>query len=331
MAEMGVTLESSVPEYFQALARRIAKQAPSNIQEILASCAQLIEEEYLANSVKEMMVAMSDQQIQQVLTRSNGKRTWYRMIELTVGSTFYKIPPPADQPLVAAAPLVHNNVEPTFVISPVGAQMTADGTLDDEFLPSYVLNAHTECDDPQAQDLTAPDVTAVLNAYTHYMITRFNQPAGDKPLRLHHAKELHKHYPKLPAHGKTPGAARRWSKLLDERKRNFARKNSLKVRACLRHRRLRRLRACFAACAPSACARVPLLSLPARALPPARVPLLPLPARVPPHASRTLRMPSRHPLPAHHTRPLRAGNRQGRSRASSSPKRTRRTRLCRTC
>lgn len=229
--QMGCTLKSDLPHFYKALAERIANKAPVNIANIFSKCAEVIERDYFASNVEEMMLLVGDTQIQQVLTQAGGKATWKNILELVVGCKFKPSAQPSAQQLVPAAqPAVHNTLIPTFAISPLGAQMEGDGTLNDEYLPAYVLNAHSECEDPQEQELTALDVTAVLNAYTHYMLIKFNQPAGDKRLRVHHAQELRIHYPKLPAHGKTPGAARRWVNLLQERKRNFSRTSGLKAR-----------------------------------------------------------------------------------------------------
>lgn len=184
----------------------------------------------MVGTVNEMMNIVGDTQIQLMLTKAGGKATWKNLIEFVVGKSFCTTALVRTEPLVPRT-VVRNAVEPTFVISPIGAQMEADGTLDDEVLPAYVLNAHTECEDPQEQELTGPDVTNVLNEYTHYMTVEKGQPAGDKRLRMHHAAQLRARYPRLPAHGKTPGPARRWLKLLTERKRNMSRKSGLMARA----------------------------------------------------------------------------------------------------
>ena len=135
------------------------------------------------------------------------------------------------KPIVKPGPPV--KLESTFTILPIGATMMTDGTLGDEILPEYVFNAFIECEDPLHQELTTPDVTATLDAYTHYMIVAHGQPAGDKPMRVHHAKQLKARLRHLPDHQK-PGAMRKWLDMLTERKRNLGRKGSggLKVRAC---------------------------------------------------------------------------------------------------
>ena len=229
LEKMGCTLQTEVTLFWTKAAERLASKTPENVGKIFSMCAQSVEQEYLANTVKEMMEVVTDTQIQQLLTKAGGKATWKNVIEFIVGSKFKSS---AVQQLVPAPQLlIHNTVEPTFTISPLGAQMEAEGTLDNEKLPAYVLNAHLDCEDPKEQELSGPDVTAVLNAYTHYMITARGQPAGDKRLRTHHGQQLRKAYPKLPAHGKTPGSARRWACLLHERKRNYSRKSALKARA----------------------------------------------------------------------------------------------------
>ena len=105
--------------------------------------------------------------------------------------------------------------------------MEADGTLADEILPEYVFNAYFECEDPLHQELSTKDVTATLDAYTHYMITTYGQPAGDSTLRTWHGKQLKRRLRHLPDHGKgLPGPKRQWKALLYERKRNLGRKDS---------------------------------------------------------------------------------------------------------
>ena len=230
LEKMGCTLESEVDFFFNMFARRIAAKAPTNIGDICAKCAQRLEDDFMVGTVNEMINIVGDTQIQHVLTKAGGKATWKNLIEFVVGKSFCTTALVQTEPLVPQT-VVRNAVEPTFVISPIGAQMEADGTLEDEFLPAYVLNAHFECEDPQEQDLTGPDVTNILNEYTHYMTVEKGQPAGDKRLRVHHAALLRERYPRLPRHGKTPGPARRWVKLLLERKRNLARKSGLKARA----------------------------------------------------------------------------------------------------
>ena len=229
LEKMGCTLKSEVTLFWARLAERMADKAQENVGDIFSKCAETVRRDFLADTVEEMMELVGDTQIQQLLTNAGGKATWKNVIEYIVGSKFKSS---AVQQLVPAPQLLtHNTVEPTFVISPIGAQMEAEGTLADEKLPAYVLNAHTECEDPKEQELTGPDVTMVLNAYTHHMIVTYGQPSGDRPLRMHHARSLKAAYPKLPKHGTTPGSARRWIKLLDERKRNYSRKSGLKARA----------------------------------------------------------------------------------------------------
>ena len=65
------------------------------------------------------------------------------------------------------------------------------------------------------------------------MIVQHKLPAGDKTLRVHHAKQLKQRFPKLPDHGSTPGNLRKWYNILTERKRNASRKRGLEVRARL--------------------------------------------------------------------------------------------------
>ena len=228
LEKMGCSLQSELPHFFKKLAERMSAKAPANIGDVFSSCADAIQTDFLVDNVQDMFLTVYDSQIQNVLVQTGGKATWKNIIELVAGVKFKSSAPAAA--LVPLSPAFHNTVEPTFTISPLGAQMENEDTLKDEHLPAYVLTAHSECEDPQEQELTAPDITAVLDAYTHYMIRKHNQPAGDKRMRLHHSRELKLHYPKLCAHGKTPGSMRRWLKLLDERKRNYSRKSALKAR-----------------------------------------------------------------------------------------------------
>ena len=79
------------------------------------------------------------------------------------------------------------------------------------------------------QEVTSNDITCILNEYTHYMLTEHNQPAGDKDLRLHHAKQLKNRYPKLCKNGSVAGHLRKWFDILSERKRNLGRKKAMEV------------------------------------------------------------------------------------------------------
>ena len=111
--------------------------------------------------------------------------------------------------------------------------MRAEGSIENEILPEYIFDAADECEAPGSLAITSNDVTNVLNAYQHYMIVQHKQPAGDKTLRVHHAKQLKQRFPKLPTYGTTPGPLRKWYKILTERKRNASRKRGLEVRARL--------------------------------------------------------------------------------------------------
>ena len=65
--------------------------------------------------------------------------------------------------------------------------------------------------------------TQIMDEYTHYNIITHGQPAGDATIRAHHAGQLKNRFKKLCKHGNTPGHARKWLAILDERKRNLSR------------------------------------------------------------------------------------------------------------
>ena len=85
---MGCTLQTELPYFWKKLAERLAHKAPSNIGDIFSNCAQVIELDFLASTVEDMMLLVGDTQIQQVLTQQGGRATWKNLIELIVGSKF---------------------------------------------------------------------------------------------------------------------------------------------------------------------------------------------------------------------------------------------------
>ena len=203
--------------------------AVPNMAEVCAKIAYCVENNYCADTVQDMPNMMTEQQLQQVMAEADGKATWSGMITHILGPfkpsvtavDIAKLPLPP-----SAVMLPPIKAEPTYEILPLGRDMEMDGTLADDVIPEYVFDAVFECEDPNNQELSAKDVTAVLNAYTHWMITTHKQPAGDKIMRVWHGKQLKRRLKHLPTHGNTPGPMRKWCKLLSERKRNLGRKNS---------------------------------------------------------------------------------------------------------
>ena len=66
--------------------------------------------------------------------------------------------------------------------------MVENGTLATEIIPEYVWEAVKECEDPMNQQISNKDLTALMDAYQHYLITTHKQPRCDKVMRLHHAE-----------------------------------------------------------------------------------------------------------------------------------------------
>lgn len=238
LAKLGVDPDSTVPFFWAKIAEQRPTAAP-NMAEICRKIGATIESDYFAMSCSEMPLLMSEWQLQQVIVAAGGKSTWSGLVTFALGPFKSSAPQSAslvstpdedgaDKVVVWRPPV---KAEATFEIMPIGAAMEAEGSLAEEVLPEYIFDAVYECEDPSKQALTRNDVSAVLNEYSHFMITVHKQPAGDKPLRLWHAKQLKRRLPHLPDHGDgKPGETRKWITLLNERKRNLGRNNALKVR-----------------------------------------------------------------------------------------------------
>lgn len=244
LATLGCKLDTDLDEFWAKIAERTAAKGPTNMHEIWLKVAGAVQEDFMISSVEEMFSAVSATQIECILTRSGGKATWRVMIEFAAGMRFPSAAPPSAQLLsaVKSESGLQGKQPPTFAIRgtvDLLGDEDADG-MDGEVLPEYVLSAHVECEDPLQQELPQNDITLVLDAYTHYMITAHGQPACDKKMRLHHAKQMKNRYPRLCTYGKTLGCQRSWLAMLTERKRNFSRKAALKVRLLLARRSARR-------------------------------------------------------------------------------------------
>ena len=221
---------------------KFAERRPTAVADMATVCnkiAQTIENDYCAESVEDMPKLLTEDQLQQVMAKEGGKPTWSGLITHILGPFKPSVapgvnnstPPSAFHAMLAPhqplqAPLVKAPVkaEATWPCLPLGAMMEADGTLQDDILPEYVFDAVCECEDVEEQELTTKDVTAVLNAYTHFMVTHHKQPAGDKTMRKWHGKQLKRRLKHLPTNGSRPGPMRKWSDILEERKRNNGRK-----------------------------------------------------------------------------------------------------------
>lgn len=223
LAKLGLDMDSDVSALFAAMPGRM-KKPPPDAENTFTKLAEAVEDDHQASTVHEMMELVSAHQFQKVLQEVGGKPTWIAFIEMIIGQKFKTGAPESAQlvPTFSARPS-------TFESKPIGRLLEADGNMESELLPEYIFDAVTECEDPVVQEISENDVTAVLNAYTHYMITEHRQPSGDKPLRARHAKLLKKRLPHLPAYGKTPGHLRKWYKILTDKKRNMSRKNALEV------------------------------------------------------------------------------------------------------
>ena len=233
LAKLGCDMNSKVADVFERLPGRM-KKPPANAAEIFSTVATVVEEEFQADTLAEMMELMLVGQFEKVLTQAGGKATWVAWIEMIFGMKF-KTGSSVPSSAQLLAPASGTNIighKPTFDVQPIGAMMRDNGTLAEEILPEYIYEAVAECEDVTCQPITPNDLTAVLNAYQHYMIVTHKQPHGDKVLRQHHAKQLKARLPHLPDHGKTAGATRRFDQILNERKRNFSRKKSLQVSPC---------------------------------------------------------------------------------------------------
>lgn len=199
LARLGCGMDTDVHEFWRIFAERIGDRGPDNMAEVCANVADSVRDEFMAGTVEEMFASLHDSQIEGLLKASGGKPTWRKMVEFHAGLRFTSSVPtsalaePAAHLVPRQAPGHH---KPTFDIQRSTTLFaSADTGLKAEILPEYVLNAHTECEDPQNQELPANDLTQVLDEYTHYMITTHDQPAGDKELRVHHARQLKNRYP----------------------------------------------------------------------------------------------------------------------------------------
>lgn len=233
LSKLGCELDSPVSLFWAKFAERRPSAAP-NMRVVCENIARAISDDYCADEVQEMLMLMTEEQLQKVMAEAGGKATWIGMITYILGPfkpSTLNVPDSAKMALAPSIPVLPSavKVEATYDILPLGQSMEADGTLVDDLIPEYVFNAYFECEDPLHQELSSKDVTAVLNAYTHFMITHHGQPAGDKAMRLWHGKQLKRRLKHLPTHGNTPGPMRKWHELLSERKRNIGRKDS-KVR-----------------------------------------------------------------------------------------------------
>jgi hypothetical protein len=231
LSRLGCEIDSKVADVFARIPGRM-KKPPANAAEIFAALAAAVEEEYQVDTLSEMMELLLVGQFEKLLTQAGGKATWIAWLEMIFGMKFKTgaSQPPSAQ-LLALAPAAGNPnlYAPTFKVQPLGALMLANGTLADEILPEYIFDAITECEDVTKQQISPKDLTAVLDAYQHYMIVTHKVPFGDKVMRAHHAKQLKARIPHLPDHGKTAGATRKFDRIIQERKRNFSRTKSLKV------------------------------------------------------------------------------------------------------
>ena len=223
LTKFGCTPESPVSLFWDAF----AAARPTAAAEMQTVCDHIAARlaDFCVDTVQEMPVMMTELQLEQVMAQAGGKATWSGLVTYMLGP--FKASVVMTVPLnLVSVPETAGSVksDATYQILPLGATMEAEGTLEADILPEYVFNAYTECEDPLNQELSAEDVTATLNAYTHFMITVHKQPAADKPMRKWHSKQLKTRLRHLPDHGRTPGPIRRWFNLLTERKRNVARK-----------------------------------------------------------------------------------------------------------
>jgi hypothetical protein len=231
LTKLGCDMDSKVTDVFARIPGRM-KKPPADAAKIFAAVAAAVEEEYQVDTLSEMMELILVGQFEKLLTEAGGKATWIAWLEMIFGMRFKtgSSAPPSSQLLMHnSGNALPTNCKPTFEVKPIGALMLEAGTLANEILPEYIFEAITECEDVTAQQISAKDLTAVLDKYQHYMITHHKQPHGDKVLRSHHAKQLKARIPHLPDHGKIAGAVRKFDKILHERKRNFSRTKSLKV------------------------------------------------------------------------------------------------------
>ena len=238
--KLGCYPDSPVGLFWAKFAERRPTAVP-DMEKVCKKIAQTIEHDYCAESVEDMPKLLTEHQLQQVMAKEGGKSTWSGLLTYILGSFKPSVAAGVNNISTPLPPaplqLAHNplealrdvfvppaKAEPTWPSLPLGAMMEADGTLQDDILPEYVFDAVFECEDVQNQELTSKDVTAVLNAYTHFMVTHYKQPAGDAMMRKWHGKQLKRRLPHLPDHGTKPGPMRKWSFILQERKRNYGRK-----------------------------------------------------------------------------------------------------------
>lgn len=224
LTRFGCEPESPVSMFWDGLAAARPTAAPE-MPTVCKTIAARVED-FCADTVQDMPMLMTELQLQQVMVQAGGKAAWSGLVTHVLGPFKSSVvTAPDSAKLVEETCALKFKSEPTYEILPLGQAMEADGTLEADILPEYVFRAYTDCEDPVNQELSTDDVTRVLNAYTHYMVTVHKQPAGDKPMRKWHAKQLKARLQHLPDHGSTPGPMRRWLKLLNERKRNVARKS----------------------------------------------------------------------------------------------------------
>ena len=221
LAKLGLEPTSSVSNFWNKVAERKSTAHPQ-MAKVCSQIATVVEEDFCAETIEEMRGMLTVEQLQQIMSQSGGKSTWSAMITKIVGD-FKPSAPPAMVPFTAASFNTDVKREATFPILALGAAMESAGSMDKGIIPEYVFKAYSECEDPRSQQLTAIDLTDVMNAYTHYMIMEHGQPAGDKALRKHHARQLKMRLPNLPDHGKHLGRGRKWLDVLEQRKRNLAR------------------------------------------------------------------------------------------------------------
>ncbi len=232
LSRLGCEPNSAVSLFWANFAERRPSAVP-NMRAVCENIAHHVRHDYCADVVQDMPALMTEEQLQKVMSEAGGKATWSGLVTFLLGPFKSSVPDSAKMVLDCTkvnALLPPVKAESTYEILPLGQHMEAEGTLENDLLPEYVFNAYNECEDPETQELSAKDVTAVLNAYTHFMITHHGQPAGDKALRVWHGKQLKYRLKHLPSHGHQAGPMRKWSDILQERKRNLGRKDA-KVRA----------------------------------------------------------------------------------------------------
>jgi hypothetical protein len=239
LAKIGCNMQTDVHTFWGKVAER-KPNAVENMKEVCAAIATALETEYGADNLEEMVGMVHESQLQKLMAGKGGKATWSGMIAYLLGQP---LKGSAAHTSVALSTLSENvskstpvvKAPATWDIKPIGAAMVQAGTLLDDILPEYVFNAFSECEDPMRQQISNPDVSDILDEYTHYMITTHHQPAADMPLRKWHAKQLKARLPHLPEYGGKPGYLRKWLDLLGERKRNFSRTKEVRTHRSPHH------------------------------------------------------------------------------------------------